>query len=68
MLVSLCEWVLGEGMLGELSMVNVENSTILLLLNFYANSSSTLSVFSYPLSISQFTFPSVWLASQSCGC
>jgi hypothetical protein len=34
-------------------MGNGESSTILLLLNFYANSSSTLSVFSYPLSISQ---------------
>ena len=51
MLVSLCEWMLGEGMLGELSLVNGESSAILLLLNFYANSSSTLSVISYQLSI-----------------
>jgi hypothetical protein len=55
MLVSLCEWMLGEGMLGELSMVNGENSTILLLLNFYADLSSTLSVIRYQLSIINFT-------------
>jgi hypothetical protein len=43
------------GLNGEWAMVNGESSTILLLLNFYANSSSTLSVFSYPLSIIHFT-------------
>jgi hypothetical protein len=47
--------MLGEGMLGELSMVNGENSTILLLLNFYADLSSTLSVIRYQLSIINFT-------------
>jgi hypothetical protein len=40
-----------EWMLGELSMVNGENSIILLFLKHNANSNSTLSVISYPLSV-----------------
>jgi hypothetical protein len=43
------------GLNGEWAMVNGESSTSLMLLNYYANSSSTLSVFSYPLSIIHFT-------------
>jgi hypothetical protein len=44
----LCEF---EWMLGELSMVNGENSIILLFLKQNANSTSTLSVFSYQFSL-----------------
>ena len=44
----LCEF---ECMLGELSMVNGENSIILLFLKQNANSTSTLSVFSYQFSL-----------------
>jgi hypothetical protein len=40
-----------EWMLGELSMVNGENSIILLFLKQNANSTSTLSVFSYQFSL-----------------
>ncbi len=44
----------GEWRTGEWSMVNGENSIILLLLNYYANSFSTLSVIHYHLLIIHF--------------
>ena len=47
-------------------LVNGQSSTSLLLLNFYANSSCTLSVINYPLSISPLTIdPSSGLVGRS---
>ena len=53
-----CFPVNGEWIVGEWAMVNGESSVILLLLNYYASSSSTLSVISYPFfSYPLFSYP-----------